>query len=96
MRIPVLAALLACVATLFRSRTSLRLENLALRHQLAVYKQAVRRPRLRPSDRLLWTWLSRVWPGWQERRAGPRVVGSVGQRLRGFRPSCTVREEKIL
>lgn len=66
MRIPVIAALLAFVATLFRSHTSLRLENLALRHQLAVYKQTVRRPRLRPSDRLLWAWLSRVWSGWQD------------------------------
>lgn len=66
MRIPVIAALLAFVATLFRSRTSLRLENLALRHQLAVYKQTVHRPRLHPSDRLLWAWLSRVWSGWQD------------------------------
>jgi hypothetical protein len=35
--LPVLLAVLACVAGLFRSRASLRLEHLALRHQLAVY-----------------------------------------------------------
>ena len=23
-------------------------------------------PRLRPTDRVLWAWLSRVWPGWQQ------------------------------
>jgi putative transposase len=62
---PVVSALLAFVATLFRSRESLRLEHLALRHQLAVYQQTVHRPRLRPTDRLLWAWLSRLWPGWQ-------------------------------
>jgi hypothetical protein len=42
----------------------LALENLALRHQLAVYKRTVMRPRLRRTDRLLWVWLARVWTGW--------------------------------
>ena len=46
---PVLAALLAFVVSLLRSQAALRLENLALRHQLTVYKQTVARPRLRPS-----------------------------------------------
>ena len=39
----------------------LALENLALRHQLAVYKRTVPRPRLRRADRLWWVWLARVW-----------------------------------
>ena len=43
----------------------LPLENLALRHQLAVYKRTVPRPRLRRTDRLLWVWLARVWTGWR-------------------------------
>src|SRR5213594_2413042 len=30
------------------------LENLALRHQLAVYKRTVTRPKVRRSDRLFW------------------------------------------
>ena len=64
--LPVLSALLALVASLLRSRISLSLENLALRHQLAVYKHRVQRPRLRPTDRLCWVWLSRLWPSWQE------------------------------
>jgi putative transposase len=62
---PVVSALLAFVASLFRSQTSLRLENLALRHQLAVYRQTILRPRLYPTDRLVWVWLSRFWSGWQ-------------------------------
>ena len=74
--LPVMTALCAFIASLCRSSTSLRLENLALRHQLAVYKQTVPRPRLRPSDRLFWAWLSRSWSGWQETLAfvQPRTV----------------------
>jgi putative transposase len=63
MMLPVISALLAFVAGLFRSRASLCLEHLALRHQLAVYQQTVHRPQLRPTDRLFWAWLSRLWPG---------------------------------
>ena len=42
------------------------LENLALRHQLAVYKKTVNRPKLLSSDRLSWVALSRVWAGWRQ------------------------------
>jgi putative transposase len=63
---PVLSALLAFMAALFRSQTSLRLEHLALRHQLTMYQQGIHRPRLRPTDRLLWAWLSWLWPAWRD------------------------------
>ena len=74
--LPVLAALLAFVASLVRSRLSLSLENVALRHQLAVYKQTIHRPRLRPTDRLFWAWLSRLRSGWSHVLAfvQPRTV----------------------
>jgi putative transposase len=62
---PVISALMAFMAALFRSRTSLHLEQLALRHQLAVYQRSVPRPRLRAIDRLFWAWLSRLWSEWQ-------------------------------
>src|SRR3989449_9499249 len=42
------------------------LENLALRHQLAVYKKMVNRPKLLNSDRLFWLALSRAWAGWRQ------------------------------
>jgi hypothetical protein len=64
--LPVISASLAFVVGLFRSRASLCLEHLALRHQLAVYQQTIARPRLRSTDRVLWTCLSRLWPGWRE------------------------------
>jgi len=37
-----------------------------LRHQLAVYKRTVTRPKVRRSDRLFWVALSRVWAGWRQ------------------------------
>jgi Integrase core domain len=74
--LPVISALVACVAGLFRSRASLHLEHLALRHQLAVYQRSVPRPRIRMTDRLFWSWLSRLWSGWQSALAfvQPRTV----------------------
>ena len=74
--LPIISALLACVAGLFRSRASLCLEHVALRHQLAVYQRSVPQPRLRSTDRVLWAWLSRLWSGWREALAfvQPRTV----------------------
>jgi putative transposase len=65
MMLPIISALLACVAGLFRSRASLCLEHVALRHQLAVYQRSVPRPHLRLTERVLWAWLSRLWPSWR-------------------------------
>ena len=56
------------VAALFasvRARRDLVLENLALRHQLAVYTRGRRRPRLRRHDCRFWSLLARGWSGWR-------------------------------
>src|SRR5213083_1962866 len=58
--------LLRLLPFLFGGHRQLALENLALRQQLAVYKRTVNRPKLQRSDRLLWVWLSRVWPAWRQ------------------------------
>jgi putative transposase len=42
------------------------LENLALRHQISVYKRTTARPKLRPTDRLFWIGLTRAWAGWRQ------------------------------
>lgn len=60
------SALLAGFATFFRSHLALQLEIMALRHQLAIYQRSVKRPRVRPTDRVFWSWLSRHWSGWRE------------------------------
>ena len=46
------------------TQSDLALENLALRQQLAILKNSVKRPRLRPRDRLFWVLFSRFWSNW--------------------------------
>ena len=49
-----------------QSRHTLAMENLALRHQIAVLKRRKRpRPKLGRLDRMLWVWLSRKWSDWR-------------------------------
>jgi putative transposase len=59
-----LAALISVLLTLrdcLRARAALHVELLALRHQIHLLSRSrPPRPRLTPTDRLLWIWLSRV------------------------------------
>ena len=63
---PIVRALLAFVVSFVRSRVSLQVEIVALRHQLAIYERAIRRPRVNRSDRIFWSWLARHWTRWRE------------------------------
>jgi hypothetical protein len=50
-----------------RTRTSLLLESIALRHQIAVLERSgTRRPCFRLWDRLFWILFSRWWPQWRD------------------------------
>ena len=49
-----------------RSRSALQAENLALRHQLCVYQRSVKRPRVKPADRIIWSLLAGTWAGWKD------------------------------
>ena len=60
-----LRLLVAALFAAVRARRDLVLENLALRHQLAVYTRGRRRPRLRRHDRRFWSLLARGWSGWR-------------------------------
>jgi hypothetical protein len=58
-----LSAVASLLSFRFRSRASLELELLALRHQVTVLRrQRPGRARLFCADRLLWVWLYQVWP----------------------------------
>jgi putative transposase len=63
---PIICALLLLVSTVIRSRVSLQLEIVALRHQLAVYQRTTKRPQISSGDRILWSWLSCCWSGWRD------------------------------
>src|SRR5438445_7974673 len=64
--VTLLLRLLRLLPLLCGAHRHVALENLALRHQLAVYKRTVTRPKVRRSDRLFWVALSRVWVGWRQ------------------------------
>src|SRR5437667_9123251 len=55
----------AFVRALLVSSAAVSLENVALRHQLAVLQRSVGRPRLHQRDRLFWVGLSQLWAGWR-------------------------------
>jgi hypothetical protein len=58
-----ISAVFSWLACRFRSRAELEFEVIALRHQLAIlHRRRSGRPRLCSIDRLLWSWLYRVWP----------------------------------
>jgi len=57
---------LGTLTLLCQTSAQLRLENLALRQQLAVLRRsAPKRLSLTPADRIFWVWLRRVWSDWQ-------------------------------
>ena len=61
-----LATLLGPLSSMLHSPVALELENLALRHPVAVLQRSARkRPKLTPKDCLLWGWLSRLWSDWR-------------------------------
>jgi putative transposase len=64
--ITLLLHLLRLLPFLVGGHRQLALENLALRQQLAVYRRTIRRPKLRPVDRLLWVALASVWGRWKQ------------------------------
>lgn len=87
-----------------RTRAALQLEVLALRHQLLVLQRSTRdrRLRLKPSDRVFWIWLSRLWSDWRNslrivkpetviawNRKGFRVYWSWKSRAKAGRPAAS-------
>jgi hypothetical protein len=65
---PVVSVLLASVLTWFRSRHAMQIELIALRLQVAVYKQTVSRPKLRPTDRVLRSYVD-YYHSWRVHRS---------------------------
>ncbi len=84
---------------LFGGHRQLAIENLALRHQLSVYKRTMVRPKLRTTDRLFWIGLARIWAGWRQSlvivtpdtvlRWQRRAFASIGPSSRVAQPEVT-------
>jgi hypothetical protein len=73
------------LASLFKIRCELVLENLALRQQLAIYKRCHPRPNLEPADRLFWVWLAKIWTGWRSVLLIVKPETVVGWHRKGFK-----------
>ena len=61
-----LFSIVSLVSSFFRSRLSMQMEILALRHQLSLYERSAKKPPIKPADRILWSWISRNWSGWRD------------------------------
>jgi hypothetical protein len=81
------SALVSLLSFRVRSRASLELEVVALRHQVAVLRrQRSGRLRLFCADRLLWVWLYRIWPRALHAMVLVKPATVVQWHRRGFRP----------
>jgi hypothetical protein len=61
-----LFTLLGALTSMLKTSAQLRLENLALRQQLAVLRRsAPKRLKLTHADRIFWIWLRSVWSDWK-------------------------------
>src|SRR5262252_1181937 len=82
----VLTSVLIMLRSCCRTRASMQVEILALRHQLAVLeRRTTKRPRLRTADRLLWVILSRLWAPWRSALLIVKPETVVSWQRKGFR-----------
>jgi len=61
----IISVLLRYPLSWLRPKQQLALENLALRHQIAVLNRQAPKPRLQGTDRLFWVVLKGWWPNWR-------------------------------
>jgi putative transposase len=74
------------VAALFKTSVQLRLENIALRQQLAVLRRsAPKRLKLKPADRIFWVWLRLLWYDWKSALMIVKAETVVAWHRKGFR-----------
>ncbi len=104
-----LKTLVSTLRAFLASRSALALENLALRHQLMVLARTAKRPSLRKRDRLFWTWLARLLPGWKSvliivrpetvirwHRQGFRLYWRWKSRKKNGRPKIAVEVRELI
>jgi hypothetical protein len=44
----------------------MKMEIIALRHQLLVYQRKTKKPVIKPVDRIFWSFLSKLWSAWKD------------------------------
>jgi putative transposase len=81
----IIQAILLFIRAFIIGRAAAAIENLALRQQVAVFQQSVKRPRLRPRDRIFWVMISRLWPNWRSALAIVQPDTVVQWHRKGFK-----------
>jgi putative transposase len=78
---------LSSLLTSLRTQAAMQTEIIALRHQVVVLQrtQKTKRLILRPADRWLWVWLSRLWSGWRSALIIVKPETVVSWHRKGFR-----------
>ena len=71
--------------SVLKSRRQLLLENLALRQQVTMLRQSVKRPRATVADKLFWILFSRYVDGWRKVLHGLHPDTIVRWHRQGFR-----------
>ncbi|MBU1700481.1 MAG: hypothetical protein KJ927_08980 [Candidatus Eisenbacteria bacterium] len=67
------------------ARTTLALENAALRQQLAIHQRTHKRVRLQAGDRVFWVILRRLWSGWSRPLVIVKPATVIGWHRQGFK-----------
>ena len=84
--------MLDVLTSMFKTSAQLRLENLALRHQLTVLRRsAPKRLKLTRADRTFWVWLRRVWGDWKSALMIVKAETVIAWHRKGFRLFWTWR-----
>ena len=92
--IPRMNTILGWLRRLVASRSDLLIENLALRHQLAILTAKRPRPRMRANDRMFWVALRRFWPRWKDALVIVKPGTVVRWHRAGFRKYWTWRSRR--
>ncbi len=82
---PDLASLVTLLQLAVKDRTQLALENIALRHQLAVYKRSVARPNIQDGDRIFWLTVMRMLKEWRQALVFVQPETVIKWHRKGFR-----------
>jgi putative transposase len=82
---PFLLLIANFVHSLFKSRHQLALENLALRQQVLMLRQSVKKPRPSVADKLFWIFFLRYVEGWRKLLYGLHPDTVVRWHRKGFR-----------
>jgi hypothetical protein len=81
-----LLTVVGVLSSLVKTSAELRLENLALRHQLGVLRRcAPKQLKLTPADRVFWVCLRRVWADWKSALMIVKPATVIAWHRKGFR-----------